>query len=401
MKVESWPIEKVKPYEKNPRRNAGAVKAVAESIRQFGFRQPLVVDRKGVLIIGHTRRLAAIKLGMKDVPIHVADLTADKARALRLADNRSAEIAGWDFDLLATEIKDIALTDIEMTDFGFHESEIKELLGYDPEQSAKDNAIPSDIETRAKADDLWALGEHLLYVGDAATPANWTHLLKDPLDMVFTDPPYGINYQMGMTQKEAIVRNRRTNGPTTISNDSDESLESIVFPALECAIERSKPGAVWYVCAPAGPTNLRFSTFLNDRDILRQQLQWNKDSIVMGRSDYHYQHEPILYGWKPGAAHHEPAARDQSSVWSIPRPKVSKQHPMMKPVELVEKAIINSSDKGWIVGDPFCGSGTTLIACEKTGRRARVMEIDPKYADVILQRWEDHTGKAATKVNRK
>lgn len=389
MKIESWPIEKVVPYDKNPRRNAGAVKAVAESIRQFGFRQPLVVDRKGVLIIGHTRRLAAIKLGMKAVPIHVADLTADKARALRLADNRSAEIAGWDFDLLATEMKDIALTDIEMTDFGFRESEIKELLGYDAEQSAKDNAMPEDVKTRAKVGDLWELGEHRLYVGDSSIASHWEKLLTGPLDMVFTDPPYGVNYE------------GKTKDKLKIQNDQENDLAAVVFPALEIVLRQTKNGGCWYVCTPSGPISIQFMSFLNEREVLRQQLQWNKDSIVMGRSDYHYQHEPILYGWKPGAAHHEPAARDQSSVWSIPRPKVSKQHPTMKPVELVEKAIINSSEKGWTVGDPFCGSGTTVIACEKTGRRARVMEIDPKYADVILQRWEDHTGMAATKVKHK
>lgn len=388
MKIESWPIDKVKPYEKNPRKNAGAVKAVLQSIKQFGFRQPIVVDKKGVVIIGHTRRLAALELKLKEVPVHIADLPPNKARALRLADNRTAEIAGWDFDLLSAEMKDIALTDIEMTDFGFRESEVKELIGYDPEQSAKDNAIPEKVETRAKTGDVWEMGLHRLAVGDSSHADTWQRLLTGPLDMIFTDPPYGVNYE------------GKTKDKLKIQNDQEDDLESTVFPALTIGLELIKDGGCIYITVPPGPLNLMFANFLAKGDVLRQQLQWYKDAIVMGRSDYHYQHEPILYGWKPGAPHHAPPARDQSSVWSIPRPKVSKQHPTMKPVELVEKAIINSSKPNWTVGDPFCGSGTTVIACEKTGRAARVIELDPKYADVILQRWEDHTGHAAKRVGK-
>lgn len=303
MKVEMWPLEKVKPFEKNPRRNEKAVEAVAASIKEFGFK----------------------------------------------------------------------------------EVELKELLGFDPDQNEKDNAIPEKSKSRTRVGHLWALGDHRLLVGDSSLVENWTRLLGDSesLDMVFTDPPYGVAYE-GKTKEKMKIQ-----------NDEEEDLDKIVFPALGNAITKTKAGGCWYVTVPSRPVHIRFAQFLNERGVLRQILQWNKDAFVMGHSDYHYQHEPILYGWKPGQKHQEPETRNQTSVWNVARPKKSELHPTTKPLELVEKAIVNSSKKGWIVGDPFCGSGTTLIAAEKTGRRARVLELDTKYADVILQRWEDYTGKKA------
>lgn len=384
-KVEQWPIEKVKPYPKNPRRNERAVDAVANSIRDFGMRVPVVCDKNGVIITGHTRRLAAIKLGMKVIPVHIANISDVKANAYRLADNKTNELASWDFELLAEQIKELNLEDIDMSKFGFKEVELKELLGFDPEQNEKDNAIPEKAKPRTRVGQLWALGDHRLLVGDSSLVENWTRLLGDgeSLDMVFTDPPYGVAYE-GKTKEKMKIQ-----------NDEEEDLDKIVFPALGNAITKTKAGGCWYVTVPSRPVHIRFAQFLNERGVLRQILQWNKDAFVMGHSDYHYQHEPILYGWKPGQKHQEPETRNQTSVWNVARPKKSELHPTTKPLELVEKAIVNSSKKGWIVGDPFCGSGTTLIAAEKTGRRARVLELDTKYADVILQRWEDYTGKKA------
>lgn len=227
----------------------------------------------------------------------------------------------------------------------------------------------------------WTLGDHVLICGDSRDLAQVQGLMGgEKADLIVTDPPYGINY-IGKTKKALKIK-----------NDDPEGLQALLDEALGNALKVSRAGAVWYVTAPPGPPSLEFMRFLMANGILRQILAWVKDSMVLGRSDYHYQHELIYYGWTPGAKHLVPPDRTETSVWNIPRPKRSEQHPTMKPIELFVRAVVNSSVKGAIVYDAFVGSGTTIMACESCGRKARAMEIDPNYAAVVLQRWADATG---------
>lgn len=394
LKIEMRQLDQVVPYKSNPRKiPSQAVSAVANSIREHGFRQPIVVDREGVIIVGHCRLLAAKKLGMEKVPVHVADLSPEKARAYRLADNRSNQIASFDLELLSIEVKELALQGVELTPFGFHEAELKKLKGEGVDEGLVDNKIPdlpNGGKTRTGLNELWVLGGHRLFVGDASDGKAWAHLLGNlEIDMVFTDPPYGVAYT-GKTPKKLQIQ-----------NDTEEELHESVIPALDLAIKHTKPGGCVYVACPAGPLHLVFANHLLKHGIYRQGLNWVKNTMVLGRSDYQYVHEPILYGWKPGKTHHAPPTRDQTSIFEIPRPAASPYHPTSKPVELMVRAIVNSSQPGWTVCDPFCGSGSTLIACEKTKRKFVGMEIDPRYADVVLARWEKYSGQRAEKLKTK
>jgi site-specific DNA-methyltransferase (adenine-specific) len=235
---------------------------------------------------------------------------------------------------------------------------------------------------------VWLLGPHRLAVGDSTDPNVWDALLAGgKADCMWTDPPYGVAY-VGKT-KDAL----------TIENDAldEDGLADFLGSVLALALVNSRPGAAWFVASPPGPLHLVFGAALHRLDVLRQTLIWVKDQFVMGRSDYHYRHEPIFYGWTPGAAHHPPSDRKQDTIHEVARPKRSKDHPTMKPVELIERHLGNSTDPGHIVIDPFGGSGSTLIAAHRTSRVARLIELDPKYADVILRRYTEHTGNTPTR----
>lgn len=389
MRIEMRPVKSIKPFAKNPRDNDHAVDAVAQSIKSFGFRNAIVVDSKGVIISGHTRWKAAQKLGMKEVPVHVANISPTKARAFRLADNRTAEISDWNLDLLSQEIQALSKIDFDLPVLGFKEMEIQNLLGDDPKKSEKENAVPKRAKSRVKKGDIWKLGDHLLACGDAKEEKIFKHLLgKKQADLVFTDPPYGVQYE-GKTNEKLHIQN----------DDGVGDIESVVFPALTNTLQHTRSGGAWYMCCPSGPFHLHFCKWLTEAKVWRQTLIWVKDSLVLGRGDYHYQHESILFGWKEGAMHRAPKTRDQSSVWNIARPKSSKTHPTIKPLEIVEKALINSSEKGWIILDPFVGSGTTIIAAEKTGRKCFGIEVDSKYCDVILARFEEYSGKTPKRLS--
>lgn len=391
MKIEMWPIGKPKPYEKNPRNNSKAIAPVAESIKTFGFRQPIVVDEKGVIIVGHTRLLAAQQLGLKEVSVHVAKMSKTDAKAYRIADNRLGEISKWEMGSLSDEIKELKGLNFDITKLGFKEIELKGMLERDEAEIERENSVPEKVKETVKPGDVWVLGDHRLVCGDSSNPETWDKLLgKKKADMVWTDPPYGVAY-VGKT-KDALK----------IENDGGaEEVEKTVLPALSLAMAQTKGGGCWYVAVPAGPLHIIFSQWMLDQDAWRQTLNWCKDSMVLGRSDYHYQHEPILYGWKSGEKHRAPESRNQTTIWNVPRPKASKDHPTMKPVELVERAIVNSSENGWIVCDPFSGSGTTIIAAEKTGRRGYGIELSPRYASVIVKRWEEYTGRKAKLETKK
>jgi site-specific DNA-methyltransferase (adenine-specific) len=250
----------------------------------------------------------------------------------------------------------------------------------------QDVAPPAEPVTRHG--DVWVLGDHRLVCGDSTVQGTWDALLGGAkVDMVWTDPPYGVAY-VGKTA-DAL----------TIENDAldEDGLRAFIGLLLDRTIAATRPGAAWYVAAPSRPLNLIFGQALHRLGVYRQQLIWVKDQFVMGRSDYHYRHEPLFYGWTPGAAHHALDDRTQDTVWEVPRPKRSTEHPTMKPVDLVTRALTNSTRRGALVADPCCGSGTTLLACELTGRKARVIELDPGYCDVICRRWQEAAGLAVTR----
>jgi site-specific DNA-methyltransferase (adenine-specific) len=388
LEIEVWPIDKLRFDPNNARKHdARNLDAIAKSLSRFGQRKPIVVVGDGTIVAGNGTVEAAKKLGWTEISIVRVPWrwTPDEIKAYALADNRTAELAEWDSAILADQLIELDAVGWDVSELGFEALEPP--TDPDPEDEAPLEFKPEPV---TKLGDLYRLGEHLLLCGDATHSSTYDKLLltqgkKEVVDLVWTDPPYGVSY-VGKT-KDAL----------TIQNDSLNPEEFRVFlhTAFENANRVCKPGAVWYVAAPAGNLFLPFAQALSDLEIWRHTLVWVKDIFVMGRTDYHYRHEAILYGWSPGAAHQEPPDRKQDTVWEIPRPKRSEEHPTMKPLELIIRALRNSTQKGQIVLDPFGGSGSTLIAAEQTGRKARLVELDPKYCDVIVTRWQNLTGQKA------
>jgi DNA modification methylase len=390
VKTEMWAIGRVKPYERNPRKNEGAIDAVAKSIAEFGFRVPIVVDRAGVVIAGHTRLKAAEKLGLKEVPVHVArELSPEQVKALRIADNQVATLSKWDMELLPLELADLQGADFDLSVLGFGEKDLATLLAPpdDAGLADPDEVPPPRKEPISKPGDIWTLGDHRLMCGDSRSADHVALVMNGELaDLVATDPPYGVEY-VG-----------KTKGALVIENDSIEGLPELLRDSLGHALKVSRPGTVWYVAAPAGPQFAAFAQVLGDLGIWRQTLAWVKDSMVLGHSDYHYRHEAILYGWAPGPGHQVPPVRSKTSVLEFPRPKASPDHPTMKPVALWAELIANSTEHGGLLYEPFGGSGTSIIAAERLGRRCRAIELDPRYVDVCVARWEKYTGRKAQRL---
>lgn len=377
-------LDEIRPYENNPRVNDGAVGAVAESIREFGFQQPIVVDREGVIIAGHTSYKAAQKLGMTEVPVVVADnLTDEQVRAYRLADNKTGELAEWDFSALEEELAGIG--ELDMSLFGFETKEMKE-----PEEITEDDYEEEPPEVpKARVGDIYQLGRHRLMCGDSTDVQSVQKLCQGQVDLLITDPPYGVDYT-GKT-KDALK----------IQNDAktDEALRDMLADAFSAADAVMKPGAVFYIWhADSKSLVFRLACQMAGWEV-RQVLIWAKNTMVMGRQDYQWKHEPCLYGWKEGAGHLWASDRKQTTILEFDRPTKNKEHPTMKPVKLFDYQIQNNTKGGDIVLDLFGGSGTTIIACEQDGRCARVMELDPRYVDVIIDRWEKLTGERAVKID--
>lgn len=395
MNVEYWKTEDVKPYENNPRINDGAVEATANSIKEFGWKQPIVVDKEGVIIAGHTRLKAAKKLGMEEIPVLVAkDLSSEQADAYRLADNKTGEISEWNMDMLGDELSQIE--DIDMTDFGFDDEDLElqdeDLELQDENTDAEDDEFDGEIPENptSKVGDIYKLGEHRLMVGDSTDPDQVKQLMDgEKADLLITDPPYNNSYE-GKTEQKMTIQN------DSMSNDD---FRSFLKKSYIAADSNMKPGATFYIWH-ADSERINFEGACNDIGWkLRETLIWNKNLMTLGRQDYQRKYEPCLYGWKDGAAHFWNSDRKQTNVLDFDKPTKSKLHPTMKPVPLFDYQIKNSSKRGQIVLDLFGGSGTTMIACEQNGRKAYLMEIDPKYADVIIDRWEELTGKKAEKLN--
>jgi site-specific DNA-methyltransferase (adenine-specific) len=389
MNVQQVKIEKVKPYDKNPRKNKAAVDYVANSIKEFGFQQPIVVDKDMVVIAGHTRLKAAKKLKLKEVPVVIADnLTEEQVKAYRLADNKTAEKAEWDFDLLTDELLSLQELDFDMEQFGFDFD-----FGED-EEAVEDDNWEADVpeEPISKRGDIWVLGRHRLMCGDSTDAADVALLMDgNRADMLLTDPPYNVDY----TGKASELETRK------IENDKmeDSAFQDFLTSAFENEAENMKAGGVFYIWH-ADSEGLNFRVACKRAGFqVRQCLIWNKNAMVMGRQDYQWKHEPCLYGWKDGASHLWASDRKQTTVLEFEKPQKNNLHPTMKPIKLFDYQIKNNTKGDDIVLDLFGGSGTTIMAAEQNGRRGFVMEYDPKFVDVIVDRWEQFTGMKAKKIN--
>lgn len=385
-------------WKKNPRRNGPAVDKVVASMRRFGFGAPLLARRANrEIVAGHTRALAAQKLGVELVPVRFLDLSEEDAHLLALADNKLGEIAEWDDDGVLEILSGYSLDDAAFA--GWDKGDLEALAEGAAGPATEDEAPTIRAEAVTKTGDLYELGHHRLLCGDSTVAADVARVMDGRLaDIVWTDPPYGVALNKVQSVSEAKARHRRLDGQIIENDELDpDSLRAFLASSLGLAHEHCKAGGVWYVACPSGDVFGEFAYVLGREGlkIWRHTLCWVKDQLVLGRADYHYRHESIIYGWKDGAGHLQLEDRTQDTVWEVARPKKSPEHPSMKPVELVARALRNSSRKGELVFEPFGGSGTTLIAAEQTGRVAAVIEKSPQYCDVIVRRWEALTGKTA------
>ncbi len=401
LKVESWPIDKLIPYARNPRKNDAQVERMVSAIQEFGFRIPVVARSDGTLVDGHLRLKAAQKLGLKEVPVALADeLTDAQVKAFRLLANKSANWAEWDDELLKLELEELKDMDFDLELTGFDLGELDTVFATDggTEGLTDPDDVPEVQETPVtKEGDIWLLGKHRLMCGDSTDAGSVCLLMQnEKADMVFTDPPYGVSY----TEKNEFLnrRGKTMACPTPIENDekAPEEMHDFWVPAFKNLYDFTHERMCYYITAPQGGDLLLLQSVREAGFMLKHQLIWNKNNHVLGRCDYDYKHEPIVYGWKIGGTHtFHGGGQFKTSVWDIPKPMQSKLHPTMKPVELIENAILDGTANGQMVLDLFGGSGSTLIACEKTGRVCRLMELAPHYCDVIVRRWQDFTGQKA------
>ncbi|WP_455455070.1 DNA modification methylase [Streptococcus salivarius] len=424
MQIYDKPLGWLTPYENNPRNNDEAVEPVANSISEFGFKVPIVATSDGEIINGHTRWKAAKKLKLKTVPVIIADdLTEEQVRAFRLADNKVAEIAQWDIELLLSEIESV--DNLDMTLFGFTDSDYT-LDDFEDEETDTDiseDEIESEGDSVSSVEygDIYQLGRHRLMCGDSTSAGDMKELVDgEKIDLYVTDPPYNVAYE-GKTE-EAM----------TIQNDSmdDASFRQFLRDAFSVADQHLKPGGAFYIWH-ADSEGLNFRAAVKETGwLLKQNFVWVKNSIVLGRQDYQWKHEPCLYGWKDGASHYFVDNRSlatvieedeenlkemtkgelisyiktmqensPTSIFYEDKPVRSDIHPTMKPLKLIARCVLNSSKKGERVLDSFNGGGSTLMVCEKTERIYYGMELDPVYVERTIKRWEEETGLKAEKIN--
>ena len=427
MQIETWPIDRPQPYDKNPRLNDDAVEVVAKSIREFGFRQPIVVDEAGVIIIGHTRLKAAKSLGLSEIPVHVArGLSPEQVKALRIADNKTAEIAEWNLELLPIELAELQGMNFDLGLLGFDQDELAKLLDPDGQQGLCDpDEIPAPPdEAITQPGDLWILGEHRLLCGDSSLAADLDRLLDgQPIHLCNTDPPYNVKVEprsnnaiaaglssfQGTTHHQSmdVARHPEKSKPTQkklrakdrpLANDfvSDEEFDRLLDAWFGNIARVLVPGRGFYIWG--GYANLgNYPPFLKKHGLyFSQSIVWDKQHPVLTRKDMMGCFELAFYGWKEGAAHQFLGPNNATDLWHVK--KVNPQsmvHLTEKPVELAVRALQYSSRTGENILDLFGGSGSTLIGAQQTGRRAFLMELDPLYCDVIVQRWERFTGNKA------
>ncbi len=428
MKVELRKLSEIIPYENNPRQNEEAVDAVVASLREFGFRQPIVVDARGVIVCGHTRYKAAQKMGLEKVPVHVAkDLTPEQIKAYRIADNKSAELAEWDYDLLPIELADLQAADFDLDLIGFSQDELAELLDPGVKEGLTDpDEVPEPPdEAVTQPGDLWILGDHRLLCGDSSKPEDVDRLLDGAaIHLVNTDPPYNVRVEPRSNNAIAAGNSSFTNPnkhhqrfdlerhpekakgthkkmrakDRPLENDfvSDEEFDRLLDAWFGNIARVLDPGRGFYIWG--GYANCaNYPPFLKKHKLyFSQAIIWDKQHPVLTRKDFMGAHEWCFYGWKEGAAHQYLGPHNATDLWHVKKINPNKMvHLTEKPVELAVRAMQYSSRTGENVLDLFGGSGSTLIGAEQTGRKAFLMELDTPYCDVIVQRWEAFTGKKA------
>ena len=395
IELHHWPVGKLIPYGRNPRKNDHVIEQMAGAIQEFGFRIPIIAKSTGDVVDGHLRLKAALHLGLETVPVVLADdLTPMQIKAFRILANRSATWADWDEDLLRLELEELQFDDFDLSLTGFDDDELLEIMAGEEttaEGNTDEDAAPEvPVTPVSKSGDVWIMGQHRLLCGDSTDAASYDTLLgNERVAMIFQDPPYNVDY--ANTAKDKL---RGTNRPILNDNLGD-GFQDFLLAAFKPALARCN-GAV-YVAMSSSELDTLQAAFRAAGGKWSTFIIWAKNTFTLGRSDYQRQYEPILYGWPEGATRHWCGDRDQGDVWHFNKPRVNDLHPTMKPVELVERAIRNSSRPGDVVLDPFGGSGTTLIAAEKSGRQARLIELDPKYVDVIVRRWQEYAGAQAVR----
>jgi DNA modification methylase len=391
MQVEQISIETLIPYVNNARTHSDAqVAQIAASIKEFGFNNPVLIADDNSIIAGHGRVMAARKLGKDTVPaVRLSHLTEMQRKAYILADNKLALNADWDNSLLAIELADLKDLGFDTDLTGFSADEIAALMPVELTEGLTDeDEVPEvPVDPVTKLGDVWVLGKHRLMCGDSTSIEALEELCQgQSVDMWLTDPPYNVAYE-GKTKDALKIQN---------DSMSDDQFRQFLRDSYVAADAVMKAGAVFYIWH-ADSEGYNFRGAAQDAGWkVRQCLIWKKQTMVMGRQDYHWKHEPCLYGWKDGAGHLWAADRKQTTILEFDRPSRNAEHPTMKPVALFEYQLLNNTKGGDIVLDSFGGSGTTMIAAEKNGRVSRLMELDPKYCDVIIKRWQDFTGKQAT-----
>lgn len=403
------PIGELVPYARNARTHSESqIAQIRASLREFGFVNPVIIDSDRNIIAGHGRVLAAQAEGMTEVPcVLVEHLTDAQRRAYILADNRLAEQSGWDTEMLALELGEIQAAGMDLTITGFSAADLEMEDPNEEPPAAEDDGDSGepdpDTPSRAQDGDVWKLGDHVLLCGNCTEKPLLGEFLRggvtEKVDLLLTDPPYNVALGMNEDEETARRRHRRTDGKI-VSNDNMGESEFVEFlcAAFDGANQIMALGAAFYVwCASSSLSQFENAAAKVGWPI-RQHLIWNKDVFVLSRQDYQWKHEPCLYGWKPGAAHKWCSDRSQTTVIDCPRPKANRDHPTMKPIPLFDYLIRNSTDVGDTVYDPFCGSGTTLLACEQANRKCVAVELSPRYCDVILRRWEALTGRKAERL---
>lgn len=421
VKIVDKPIEWLRPYENNPRNNEQAVEAVANSIKEFGFKVPIVATIDGEIVNGHTRFKAAKFLKLKTVPVLIADdLTEEQIKAFRLADNKTGELADWDVELLYSELDE--LTGFDMTMFGFEDIDFS-LDDFEEDEKETGEEVDIDSEEKPKVEygDIFQLGRHRLMCGDSTSAEDMARLIDGAvIDLYVTDPPYNVAYQGG------------TDEAMTIMNDSmdDVSFRQFLRDAFTVANNHLKPGGAFYIWH-ADSEGLNFRAAVKETGwLLKQSIIWVKNAIVLGRQDYQWKHEPCLYGWKDGASHYFVDNRSlatvieedeenlkemtkselisyiktmqdtsPTTVFYEDKPVRNDIHPTMKPLKLIARCVLNSSKKGDKILDSFNGGGSTLMVCERSERVCYAMELDPVYVERTIKRWEEETGLTAEKVS--
>lgn len=397
MEVENWPIDRPKPYGKNPRKiPEKAIAKVAEAIKQFGFRQPIVVDKDEVILVGHTRLLAMKKLGMKEVAVHVAaELTPAQAKAYRLADNRVAQETDWLEDVLGEELEALKELGFDLDLTGFDERELLSLLDNSDEME-KAEEIPEPPENPiSRPGDVWILGKHRIICGDSTSATDVAKVLGPVKPhLMVTDPPYGVEYDPKWRLDAGVNKAHQKRAEGVVENDdrADWTEAWALFPG--------EVAYVWHGALHA--TTVAQSLESAGFDV-RSQIIWAKNSLVIGRGHYHWQHEPCWYAVKKGGKGYWGGDRKQSTLWHIENMHATQGnvddgktiHSTQKPVDCMRRPILNNSSEGQSIYEPFSGSGTTIIACEMTGRICHAIELNPAYVDVAILRWQKFANQTA------